>query len=137
MNALSIALGFLAIASALSAGLLVGAARRKPRIGALTERAFLAVKDAVFGIVCVALVWNTDTSQALLPLEVARLLFRGLLFVNLMIPPFWLALWFTNRLGGNVTEFIEAERARIREELDALSLAPSQRAAVLAVVDGR
>lgn len=110
MNALSLALALLAFSSAISAALLVRAARKRPRIGALTERAFLAVKDALFGIVCVVLVWNTDTSQALLPLEVARILFRGLLFLNLLIPPIWLVLYLTNRLAGEAATLLDPIR---------------------------
>jgi hypothetical protein len=44
---------------------------QRPRIGALTERAAIAVVLAIFGSVCVVLVLNTDSGHALIPIEAA------------------------------------------------------------------
>lgn len=93
------ALGCLAIASWCSTGLLVRAALQKPRIGALTERAVIAVILAIIGAISVVIVWNTESGFALFPTEVARTLFRVGLFVMFAIPLYWLWLFVTNRLG--------------------------------------
>lgn len=100
MTWLGFALAAFAIASWCSTALLVRAAIQSPRIGALTERAAIAVILSVFGSVCVILVLNTDSGQALFPLEVARIVFRVCLLALLFIPVYWLGLYLTNRLGG-------------------------------------
>lgn len=88
------------VASWGSTYLLVRAAVKRPIIGALVERAGIAVLLSLFGSVCVVLVWNTDTGHAVLDAEAARVLFRGLLVLFLLVPPFWLVLFGMNRLGG-------------------------------------
>jgi hypothetical protein len=80
--------------------LLVTRAVRKPRIGALTERAALSVLLSLFGTLCVLLVYNTETGNTLIPTEVARALFRVCLFLLLFVSPAWVLLYATNRLGG-------------------------------------
>jgi len=99
LNWLSIALGALTIASWASTFLLVRAARRPPHIGALTERAVIAVILSAFGTICVVLVLNTDTGQGFIAVDLARVLFRFSLFAFLLIPCVWLGLYVTNRLG--------------------------------------
>jgi hypothetical protein len=93
------ALVLLALASWVSTALLLRAAWKRPRIGALTERATIAVVLAIFGSVCVVLVLNTDSGHALIPVEAALILFRICLLILLLIPTYWLVLYLTNRLG--------------------------------------
>lgn len=99
MNWLVLALGSLTIASWLSTLLLVDAARHRPRIGVLTERAVLAVILSTFGTVCVVLVLNQDTGGSLVALETARFIFRVCLVGFLLIPVWWLWLYFRQALG--------------------------------------
>jgi hypothetical protein len=100
VSALVIALTCFAIASWGSTFLLARAAYWHPRIGALTERAIIAFVLSVFGSASVVLVWNTESGQALFPVEIARTISRLDLFVLLLIPIAWLVLYATNRLGG-------------------------------------
>lgn len=90
----------LALTSWFSTTLLLRAAWKRPRIGALTERAAIAVVLAIFGSVCVVLVLNTEAGGALIQLEAARFLFRVCLVILLLIPAYWLVLYLTNRLGA-------------------------------------
>jgi hypothetical protein len=71
----------------------------KPRIGALTERAFIAVIIAMLGTVSCLIVWNTDHGYLLFPREIASLLFRLSVLAVLTVPAIWLALWLAGRLG--------------------------------------
>jgi len=75
------------------------AAMRKPRIGALTERAFIAFVIAALGSVSCAIVLNTDSGHAYFPTEVASLLFRLAIIAVLAVPTLWLVLWMTGQLG--------------------------------------
>ena len=99
MNWLSVALIALTIASWASTFLLVRAARQPPRIGALVERAIIAVVLSAFGTVCVVIVFNTDAGWEWFTNDAARALFRLSLFAFLLIPVVWLGLYLTNRLG--------------------------------------
>jgi hypothetical protein len=93
-------LALLAIAAWIATGILVTRAIRRPRIGALTERAFLSVLLALFGSVCVVLLYNRETGYSIIPIDVARGAFSGLLFLLLLVSPAWLLLLATDRLGG-------------------------------------
>jgi cytochrome c oxidase assembly factor CtaG len=75
------------------------AALRRPRIGALTERAFIAFVIAALGTVSCLIVMNTDNGHAFFPVEVASLLFRLAIIAVLAVPTLWLALWTTGQLG--------------------------------------
>jgi hypothetical protein len=98
-HVLPIALVILALSSWFSTALLLRAAWLRPRIGALTERAAIAVILAIFWTVCVVLVLNTDSGHALIPLDVALVVFRICLLILLLIPTYWLWLYLSNRLG--------------------------------------
>lgn len=100
MNLLSVSLGFLAIASWLSTILLVNAAMQRPRIGALTERAVIAVVLSALGTVAVVLRINGDTGYALFPIDAARIIFGITVLGLLLTPCLWLLLYLSNRLGG-------------------------------------
>lgn len=89
-----------ALVAWIATALLVARAIRRPRIGALTERAGLSVLLALFGTLCVVLVYNTETGQSVLPIDAARTAFRVCLFLMLLVSPAWLLLFITNRLGG-------------------------------------
>lgn len=85
--------------SVLSTAVLWHAARGKPRIGALTERAALALVIAVMVCSGALITLNRLTSNFLFPLEWARLLFLSSLVLLACVPVAWLFLWLTNRLG--------------------------------------
>ena len=78
---------------------LANAAHRRPRIGALTERAFIAGVLAFLGIVASILRHNTDTGFSIMPQPIAALLFAVTMLVVLAIPTAWLVLWLLGRLG--------------------------------------
>ncbi len=99
MNWLTVALFALVVASWASTVLLFRAALLRPRIGALTERAVIALIISAFGTVCAFLVMNTETGGSLLALDAARVVFRLLLLGFLLVPVYWLWLYATNRLG--------------------------------------
>lgn len=97
---LPIAVAILTVVAWLSAYVLVRAAMPRPRIGALTERAAIAVLIAVFGTVSTFLVFNTESGRAILPSEAARVLFRLCLLFLLGVPAYWTWLYRSGRLGG-------------------------------------
>lgn len=92
MNWLAVALVALTVASWASTFLLIRAARERPRIGALNERAYIAVAMSAFGTVCVWLALNTES-------DIARVVFRLCLVAFLLFPVYWLFLYFTHGLG--------------------------------------
>lgn len=75
------------------------AARRPPRIGALTERTIIAAVIAALGTVSCLIVVNTDAGRPLFDANTASLLFRFVILAVLTVPTVWLALWLTGRLG--------------------------------------
>lgn len=93
-------IGILAVVSWVSAAVLLYAAHQRPRIGALNERAVIAVVFAVFGTFYTVVTINTTSGYALIPIEVARLITRALVAVELLIPAWWTWLWATGQLGG-------------------------------------
>jgi hypothetical protein len=93
-----IALG--ALVSWFSAISLVWAARHaKPRIGALTERAIIAVLISTFLTVYAFVAWNTNAGYPLFDFEAGLRLLRGLVLLLSLVSPLWLGLWLTGRLG--------------------------------------
>lgn len=93
---LSIALAPFAI---LSTVILVEEARKPPRIGALTERAVIAVVIAIMVVSGTLLTINRVNGFALFPVEAARAIFLMSLISLEFVPVGWLALLVTHRLG--------------------------------------
>lgn len=89
----------LTVTSWISAGVLGRAAWIKPRIGALTERTFIAVIIAVLGTVSAVLVYNTDHGRILFAIEVSALVFRLAILAILAVPSIWLIVWIRGGLG--------------------------------------
>lgn len=85
----------------LSTAVLVWAARNGPHIGALTERALIAVVIALFLTSIAVIVVNTETDQSLFAVEVARTVFRLSVIGLGFVPVIWTLLWFTGRLGAS------------------------------------
>jgi hypothetical protein len=83
----------------LSTGILFAGAARKPRIGALTERAAIALDISLFVTSALVLRVNTYTEFSLFPVEAARLLFLISSLGIAVLPLAWLYLFFSNRLG--------------------------------------
>ena len=88
----------LTVVSIASAAVLVRAACQRPRIGALTERALIAVVIALFGLVYSAVAINTELGSALFGTDVARIGVRATVIVLLGIPAWWTTLYLTGRL---------------------------------------
>ena len=88
----------LTVVAVASAVVLVRAAMAKPRIGALSERALIAVVIAAFGLVYSAVAINTELGSALFAAEAARLGVRATVIVLLAIPAWWTVLYLTGRL---------------------------------------
>lgn len=86
--------------SLVSAVILVRAALKKPYIGALTERALIAVLLAFFGIVYSIVVVNTEFGRTLFSTEIARVITRVAVIILLALPAYWVLLYLTGRLGG-------------------------------------
>lgn len=93
-----IALG--AVISWVSAVSLVWAARHaKPRVGALTERAIIAVLISTFLTMYAFVAWNTNAGYPLFDFDAGLRLLRGLVLLLSLVSPLWLVLWLTGRLG--------------------------------------
>lgn len=75
------------------------AASHRPRIGALTERAFIAFVIAALGTIACVIVLNTDSGRPYFDSDTASFVFRAAMLVVLSIPSAWLLLWLTGRLG--------------------------------------
>ena len=89
-----------AVTSIFSAVILVRAALVKPHIGALVERAILAVLLAVFGVIYSIVALNTELGRILFSSEAARVLVRVMVIIVLGVPTYWTYLLLTGRLGG-------------------------------------
>lgn len=98
MNWLLVSIAALTVASWASTALLVRAALPAPRIGALTDRAFLATIISAFGTVSLLIVFNTDAGLAYFPVEVARVLYRLSVIALLAAAVLWMVLYLTDRL---------------------------------------
>lgn len=79
--------------------LLIQAAFEGPRIGALTDRALIAVDICVMIVSGVAITVNRLTGYSLFPIEAARLLFLISLVLLEVVPVYWFWLWRSGRLG--------------------------------------
>lgn len=80
--------------------LLVSAAIGRPRIGALTDRAVIAVDICVMILSGVTITVNRLNGYSLFPIEAARVLFLLSLVLLEVVPVYWLWLWHTHRLGA-------------------------------------
>lgn len=88
-------------AATFSAIILVVAASRKPRIGALIERAALGVLIAFFALVYGVVAWDTDLGRVLFSSEGARFLVRYAGVLLFTVPTAWTFLYLTGRLGDD------------------------------------
>jgi hypothetical protein len=82
----------------MSAVILVRAAFVCPRVGALTERAVVAVVLAIFGSVYSLAVLNSEWAHLVDGGDVVSLL-RIAVVVLLLLPVWWSFMYLTNRLG--------------------------------------
>lgn len=83
----------------ISAYVLIRAGRRHPRIGALTERAVIAVAIAVMVTAGGLLTLNRNADHAFFDTAVARIIFSLSLLAIGTVPVAWTVLWFLGRLG--------------------------------------
>lgn len=83
----------------LSTGVLAYAASGKPRVGALVERTWIAFVIAIFLTTVAVIVFNTESDQALIQIEIARIIFRVSVLLLGLVPVAWVILWLTGRLG--------------------------------------
>lgn len=79
--------------------LLVSAALQRPRIGALNDRAFIAVAICLMILSGVTITVNRLTGYSFMPIEAARVVFLLSLIMLELVPVYWLYLWRTGRLG--------------------------------------
>ena len=92
---LPIAALVLTFVSWISTAILVRHARRRPRIGALGERALLAVLISVVGTLSVLVLMVANTEIA----EPTRVALRLALLALLAVPSYWTFLYYAGRLG--------------------------------------
>lgn len=83
----------------LSTGILAVFAVQRPRIGALTERAVIALMISLLITSGAVLALNTVLGRALFDADMARIVFRVSLLGIGLVPAAWLVLFVTNRLG--------------------------------------
>lgn len=88
--------------------ILVYEARRPPRIGALTERAVIAIDITVMVVSGTVLTVNRVTGYSLFPVDVARVLFLASLILLEVVPVVWTILLFSGRLGDGVNDEVAA-----------------------------
>jgi hypothetical protein len=82
-----------------SAVVLAHAAYQRPRIGALTERAVVAVAIAVMVTAGGLLTVNRTSDHSLFPVDIARIVFSLAVIAVGSVPLAWTYLWFRGRLG--------------------------------------
>lgn len=99
MTLLPVLIAVLTIVAVPSAIILVRAAVRRPRVGALMERATAAVVIAAFGVVYTIVAF--DTELGLLDLDGARLVVRLGVVALLCVPVWWTALYLAGKLGSD------------------------------------
>lgn len=85
--------------SVVSTVLLVSEARKPPRIGALSERAVIAVGITIMVLSGTFITLNRILGNSLFAVEAARLLFLASLILLEFIPVVWLVLLYSRRLG--------------------------------------
>lgn len=94
----------LTVTAWVSAAVLGRAALRPPHIGALTERAVIAVVIALLGTISCIIVLNTDLGRPWFPVAISSALFRLSVLGVLAVPLTWLILWYLGRLGPHGEE---------------------------------
>ncbi len=83
----------------LSVWLFAGPTLARPRIGALTERAWIGVVIAAMGTVFCILVLNSDAAHRFIDVELVQRLSRLTILAVLLVPAIWIFLYITGRLG--------------------------------------
>ncbi len=83
----------------LSTFILWRAARPRPRIGALTERAVIAFAIAIMVTAGGLLTLNRTADYPFFGVEVARVIFSLSVVTIGMVPVSWTLMWFFGRLG--------------------------------------
>ena len=80
--------------------ILAVAASRRPRVGALVERAIIATGLAIFGTIYGIVAIHTDLNLGILDSEAAKTIIRiGVVVLVGALPSLWVYLWATGRLG--------------------------------------
>lgn len=87
----------------LSSLVLLRAARRPPRIGALSERAAIALAIAIMVTAGGLITFNRTADHAFFPVDVARIIFSLAIIAVGSVPVAWTILWLTGRLGEGST----------------------------------
>jgi hypothetical protein len=90
---------FVALSWVSSAALVLAARRATPRVGALTERANIAVLISIALTIFVVIAANADVGYPLWDQITGRRLLRLTILTVSLIGPSWLYLWLTGRLG--------------------------------------
>jgi hypothetical protein len=83
----------------LSAVILWRAARQRPRIGVLTERAVIAVAIGIMVTTGGILTFNRNADHSLFGVEAARIIFSLAVVAIGIVPVYWTVIWFLGRLG--------------------------------------
>jgi hypothetical protein len=96
---LAVVIVLLTVVAWVSAAILVHASRRRPRVGALTERATVAVVVAIFGTVYSATVTNAEVG-GWFDIPTMVLIIRCAVILLLLMPVWWVYLYATRRLGS-------------------------------------
>ncbi len=97
--ALAAVIVVLTVVAWISAAILVHASRKRPRIGALTERATVAVVVAIFGTVYSFTVMNAQIG-AWVDVPTMVLVIRCAVILLLLMPAWWVYLYATRKLGS-------------------------------------
>jgi hypothetical protein len=96
---LALALWLVWVPSSYAAALLYRSARKRPRIGALTERANLAVTMALFSSIYALITLDIEIEPRLLAIEDVRVVVRLMFLALGLLPIWWLWRDRTGRLG--------------------------------------
>ena len=99
-DALPLAIWALGIYAWLSAVVLLRAACQSPCIGALSERAVVAVVIAIFGTIYGVVVFNTEVGY-IVDMGTAIVVLRLAAVMLLCVPVWWSWMFITGRLGGD------------------------------------
>ena len=101
-DALPVAIWALSAYAWFSAVVLVRAACcEHPRIGALSERALVAVIIATFGTVYSVVIFNAEILGYIVDIDTMRVVRRLAVMMLLLVPVWWSWMFATGRLGGN------------------------------------
>lgn len=99
--------------------ILMIAAYRRPRVGALVERASIAAGLAIFGTIYGVIATHTDLGLGIIDDQAAKTIIRvGVVIVVGILPAVWVVLWATGRLGTSGGS-MEATLGRLEDKMDA------------------